>query len=66
MGWPAPGDQSAFVAKLTNAIEARADDESLPEIERSKLRDLGRAVANVSKDVLTDLVVKVVEHQVGV
>jgi hypothetical protein len=66
MGWPAPGDQSAFVAKLTDAIEARADDESLPESERSKLRNLGRAVANVGKDVLTDIVAKVVERQAGV
>jgi hypothetical protein len=65
LGWPSSGSESAFVAELLGAIETRADDESVGEEERSRLRSLGRAAADVGKDVLTEIVSKVIALHSG-
>lgn len=59
-GWPAPGSESVFVAQLLTAIDARANDVAVPEEERGRLNQLGRAAAAVGKDVLTEVVAKAV------
>ncbi len=64
-GWPVAGGESTFVAQLLGAIESRADDDSLGEDERSRLRALGRAAGEVGKGVLTEIVSKVIAHQSG-
>jgi hypothetical protein len=58
-GWPAPGGESVFVAQFLTAIDARANDTSVPAEERSRLKKLLDAAGAVGKDVLTEVTAKV-------
>jgi hypothetical protein len=58
-GWPKPGSESVFVAQFLTAIDARANDASVPAEERSRLKKLFDAAGAVGKDVLTDVAAKV-------
>lgn len=64
-GWPVRGSEAAFVAEPLGAIESRADDESVGEEERSRLRSLDRAAGDVGENVLTEIVSKVIARQSG-
>jgi hypothetical protein len=58
-GWPTPGSESVFVAQFLTAIDARANDVSVPAEERSRLKKLFDAAGAVGKDVLTEVTAKV-------
>jgi hypothetical protein len=58
-GWPTPGSESVFVAQFLTAIDARANDASVPAEERSRLKKLFDAAGAVGKDVLTEVTAKV-------
>lgn len=58
-GWPKPGSESVFVAQFLTAIDARANDASVPAEERSRLKKLFDAAGAVGKDVLTEVTAKV-------
>ena len=58
-GWPSPGSEATFIAAFLGAVDDRAADDATPEPERSRLKQLGGAAAEVGKDVLTEIAAKV-------
>jgi len=64
-GWPTPGGSSTFLAEFLSAIDARANDAATPEEERGRLRRLAEAAGGVGKELLSDIIAKVIEHHSG-
>jgi hypothetical protein len=64
-GWPAPGGVSDFLTVFLSAVAERADAVDTPEEEKSRLRRFLEAANGPPKELLAEIMTKLIEGQAG-